>query len=71
MSDNLVFFGSVVVVLLGIMGYSVIVDLKKLEAVKSAVEQATAKGIDPIAIRCAYATERDQICLVYAANLKK
>lgn len=32
------------------------------------VQAALAKGVDPIVIRCAYADENDQICLIRAAN---
>lgn len=32
---------------------------------------ATAKGVDPLAVRCSFAASYDQICLVYAATSKK
>jgi hypothetical protein len=35
-------------------------------AIKSNIESAIVKGIDPIAVRCAYSGERDNICLAYA-----
>lgn len=39
-------------------------DLSKSKDIQTAVE----KGVNPIAIRCAYAPEHDRICLVYAAT---
>lgn len=39
-------------------------DLSKSKDIQAAVE----KGVNPIAIRCAYAPEHDRICLVYAAT---
>ena len=44
--------------------------IKKDEALKSSVESAIVKGIDPMAVRCAYGSS-DTVCLVYAASLKK
>ena len=32
------------------------------------IQVAMEKGINPIVIRCAYASEQDRICLVYAAT---
>jgi hypothetical protein len=31
-------------------------------------ESAIVKGIDPVAVRCAYASERDVVCVAYAAS---
>ena len=45
-------------------------NIKKDEAIKSSVESAIVKGIDPMAVRCAYGAT-DSVCLVYAASLKK
>jgi uncharacterized protein YpmB len=36
-------------------------------AVKSSVESAIVKGIDPMSVRCAYGST-DTICMVYAAR---
>ena len=44
--------------------------IKKDEAIKSSVESAIVKGIDPMSVRCAYGST-DSVCLVYAANLGK
>jgi hypothetical protein len=42
---------------------------KELEAMKSNIESAIVKGIDPIAVKCAYG-KADSVCIVYAANKK-
>lgn len=34
------------------------------------ITSATAKGVDPLAVRCSFAASYDQICLVYAASKK-
>jgi Cu/Ag efflux pump CusA len=36
-------------------------------AVKSSVESAIVKGIDPMSVRCAYGST-DSVCMVYAAR---
>jgi len=37
----------------------------ELQAVKSNIESAIVKGIDPVAVRCAYANEKDVVCVAY------
>ena len=34
------------------------------------IEQAIAKGIDPLSVRCSYADSRDLLCVAYAASKK-
>jgi hypothetical protein len=38
-------------------------------SMKSNIESAIVKGIDPIAVKCAYSGS-DPVCVVYAANKK-
>jgi hypothetical protein len=38
-------------------------------SMKSNIESAIVKGIDPIAVKCAYGSS-DPVCVVYAANRK-
>lgn len=40
------------------------------QAMKSNIESAIVKGIEPLGIRCAYAGSQDTICMVYAAAKK-
>jgi hypothetical protein len=37
-------------------------------AIKSNIESAIVKGIDPISVRCAYGSAADNICIAYAAR---
>lgn len=32
------------------------------------IENAISKGVDPLAVRCAYADGRDMICVAYGAS---
>ena len=40
----------------------------ELKSVEKNVESAIVKGIDPIAVRCAYANASDNVCIAYAAS---
>jgi hypothetical protein len=33
------------------------------------IAAASAKGVDPLAVRCSFASNQDTICLVYASTL--
>jgi len=45
-------------------------NLQKDVAMKSNIESAIVKGIDPIAVRCAYGSS-DTLCVVYASSHSK
>lgn len=67
MSEN-VFIISITVAALaaiGTVGYDSYVETK---AIERNIENAIVKGIDPLAVRCAYAKSNDTICIVYASN---
>jgi hypothetical protein len=41
-------------------------------ALKSSnIETAIEKGVDPLSVRCSYASDRDLICVAYATSIKK
>lgn len=67
MNDNNIFVVSFLIAfisLISAIGYYQVAELKSVERnVQSAIE----KGIDPIAVRCAYANDRDVVCVAYAA----
>jgi hypothetical protein len=56
---------SIITVVAGIVYYNI----KRDEAMKSNIESAIVKGIDPIAVKCAYG-HSDNLCVVYAATRK-
>lgn len=60
----------VVIVIVTLISSFTYYSIKKDEAIKSSVESAIVKGIDPMAVRCAYGAT-DSVCLVYAAGAKK
>lgn len=61
--------GVVLIVITGIV-CATYYNLKKDEVMKHNIESAIVKGIDPIAVRCAYGSDNN-ICVVYAATHSK
>lgn len=55
------------IIVSAIISYNVIED-KRLVALNQSIESASARGIDPIAVRCAYAKADDTICIVYTGK---
>lgn len=43
---------------------------KRDELMAKNIETAISKGVDPLAVRCSYASSTDQICIMYAAGMK-
>ena len=39
---------------------------QETSAMQSNIENAISKGIDPVAVRCAYAKNNDNVCIAYA-----
>jgi hypothetical protein len=61
---------STIVILASIIGTTVYnVNDRRLMAAN--IENAIAKGMDPISVRCSYVTNTDTICVAYAASTKK
>lgn len=56
---------SMVSMIIGVVYYNI----QRDTAMKSNIESAIVKGIDPIAVKCAYGSS-DPVCVVYAANRK-
>ena len=59
---------AVTMILITYIVSSGIVEHKKVLAMSQAVSEASSKGINPIAVRCAFAKSEDNICIVYAAK---
>lgn len=67
MTDR-VFIISVLVGIVTLIGSVTFYQYQQLQAMKSNIESAIVKGIDPVAVRCAYANERDVVCVAYGAG---
>lgn len=42
--------------------------IRQTQIMSEDIKTALSKGIDPIVVRCAYASETDQVCLIRAAS---
>ena len=67
MNDN-VFVGCVTLAIVTLICSVTFYQYSELKSVERNVESAIVKGIDPVAVRCAYANERDVVCVAYAAS---
>lgn len=67
MNDN-VFVSCVTLAIVTLIGSTTFYQYSELKSVERNVESAIVKGIDPVAVRCAYANERDVVCVAYAAS---
>ena len=67
MNDR-VFIVSVLIGLVTFIGSATFYKYNELLAIRSNIESAIVKGIDPIAVRCAYSNERDVVCVAYGAT---
>ena len=68
MNDQ-VFVISILIGIMSFIGSITFYKYNELNAMKSNIESAIVKGIDPIAVKCAYGSS-DPVCVVYAANRK-
>jgi hypothetical protein len=67
--ENITFASIVVLISATLIASVTYYNIKRDEALKSSIESAIVKGIDPMAVRCAYGAS-DSVCLVYAATKK-
>jgi hypothetical protein len=67
MNDN-VFTGCVTLALVTLICSVTFYQYSELKSVERNVESAIVKGIDPVAVRCAYAKQSDVVCVAYAAS---
>lgn len=70
MNDR-VFTISVLVGVVSLIGSVTFYKYNELQAIKSNIESAIVKGIDPVAVRCAYSDQRDVVCVAYGATHQK
>jgi len=65
---DIVFTISVLIAVVSIVFSITYYNYSELKSVEKNVESAIVKGIDPIAVRCAYAAQSDNVCIAYAAS---
>lgn len=68
LKNDSVFVVSVLLALITLVTSITFYKYSELKSVERNVESAIVKGIDPIAVRCAYASERDVVCVAHASS---
>jgi len=61
---------STTLVLLSVVAAICIYGLNDRKLMATNIENAIAKGIDPLAVRCSYAKSDDIVCIAHASNRK-
>lgn len=67
MREN-VFVVSIVIAFITMILSVTYYNYSELKSIEKNVESAIVKGIDPLAVRCAYAKGSDVVCVAYAAS---
>ena len=62
---------AITIVLLSIVAAVGFYALNDRKLMAANIENAIAKGIDPLTVRCSYVRDYDTICVAYAATSKK
>ena len=61
---------SITLIVLSIVAATCLYGLNDRKLMAANIENAIAKGIDPLAVRCSYAQSDDIVCIAHAANRK-
>ena len=61
-----IFYPSMAAAICAVMGALTYKTTFEITAMQSNISAAIEKGIDPVAVRCAYASKDDNICVAYA-----
>jgi uncharacterized membrane protein len=70
MMTDRVFIVSLLVGVVTLIGSVTFYKYTELQAMKSNIESAIVKGIDPVAVKCAYEDRSSNICIAYATSKK-
>lgn len=65
MRDNIIYSATLILSIGIIVSGGVYFKTKQIEAMRYNIENAIVKGIDPIAVKCAYGAD-DSTCIAYA-----
>ena len=69
MENDKVFILAILIGFLSVVGACSFNQYAELKSMERNIESAIVKGIDPIAVRCAYKSQ-DPICSIYASKSK-
>jgi len=66
--NNTVFTLSMLFAFLGLVLSVLFYNYTEIKSLERNVESAIVKGIDPLAVRCSYSKQHDNICIAYAVS---
>ena len=66
--EMLIFWVALSLVVMTLIGCITYYNYNQTQAIKSNIETAISKGIDPLSVRCAYTNSQDTVCVAYAAR---
>ena len=69
MNDR-IFIISLLIGVVVLIGSITFYKYNELQAMQSNIESAIVKGIDPVAVKCAYESNSSNICIAYATSRK-
>lgn len=68
---NLLTVMSAIVITVGLLAFTICNrNIKQDELMSHNIETAMSKGIDPIAVKCAYGDARNEMCITYVMTRK-
>ena len=70
MNDN-IFTVCITLVIVALIGSITFYQYNELKSIERNIESAIVKGIDPVAVRCAYSSMNDMLCMANTASLPK
>lgn len=68
--DNTIAICGTIIAIVGAIGISTYHVNDRILMAKN-IDNAISKGIDPVAVRCAYAKENDVVCVAFASSGKE
>lgn len=68
MNEQKVFIIAILIAFISIIISVTYYNISHLQSIEKNVETAIQKGIDPVAVRCSYSSEKDNVCIAYVAS---
>jgi hypothetical protein len=68
MDESKLFLVCGTLVLVSLIGSVTYYNIQREALVSKNIENGIVKGVDPVAVRCAYANSSDSVCIAYAAS---
>lgn len=68
MDESKLFLVCGTLVLMTVVGSVTYYNIQHQAVLSKNIENGIVKGVDPVAVRCAYAPQNDNICVAYAAG---